>query len=770
MRFQCSLCKNILDIADCQPGDIVRCGNCQKLVQVPVEPTDPGAILGEILIKEEIAKDAFGTLFLARQLNLDRDVVVRVLSSQLAADEQTVEKFTGEAKAAAAINSPNLVQTYAVQNHQGLICVVMEHINGASLEERLKNEPLSAPKAVELALGLATALSSAFKEKALLHRDIQPSNILFAEDGTPKLSSLGLIPKAVEFTPDGEMELFISPIYMAPELMLGGQPSVQSDIYSLGATLYHALAGRPPYVADSPGEAAPMHISEPLTPLEEVQPTTPGPLAKLVYGMLAKRPGDRYADYDELIEDIKLAKEGKPLKHVIPPTAQTPVTGDDAGSAQDDQPKLKVPKAGGIKLAASGGGAPHKPKHAAASPKKNTGVIIGVVVAVVVVVIGIVAAVLLGSKKEPSQQAGAPGGVAANGAPENKVAALKTKVEQGGDPVELRREIQEAQATISPASHEAAELAEAVAPFVEQDLEKARAEGLQSLKNTWDQLSSAAKAKAAREKAEAERAAEEAAKAREEKEAQAAEEARKRHQKEQFEVNQKRIRKEIVEMANRFEFNTADNLFGAMVESDDADAAGWAQGWIAALDKAGKLYQAIRNSKDKYKGTEIPMLGYKQPWVVEEITFDVINISYTTIRVDKRTKREIKDVVNDTLNLRTLVPPQIFALAKAAAEKGEIEQDNLMMYECCFLVLQGANLKLAKGFLEAHKEDSDAAFLLAEIPHLSAGPYLERMINKMRDLKKSQAQILAKYLKTQNAEEYEEHKETAAEIISELKE
>ncbi|MBQ6472211.1 MAG: serine/threonine protein kinase [Victivallales bacterium] len=770
MRFQCSLCQNILDIADCQPGDIVRCGNCQQLVQVPVELTDPGAILGELLIKEQIAEDAFGTLHLAHQLNLDRDVVMRVLSPQLAADEKTVEQFTTEAKAAASINSPNLVQTYAVQSHQGLTCVVMERINGASLEERLKNEPLSAPKAVELALGLATALASASKEKGLLHRDIQPSNILFAEDGTPKLSSLGLIPKSVEFTPDGEMELFISPIYMAPELMLGGQPSVQSDIYSLGATLYHALAGHPPYIADSPGEAAPMHITEPLIPLEEAQPTTPGPLAKLVDGMLAKRPRDRYADYDELLADINLAKEGKPLKHVIPPTAQQPVTGNDADDTQSARPKLKVAKGGGIKLASSGGGAPApKRKATDAAPKKNTGAIVAIAVVAVLVVVGIVLAVVLaGGKKEPAQQAG-PANPAEPGAGFN-LAALTAKIEQGADAVELRKEIQEAQATIAPSTREAAELAAAVAPFVEQDLEKTRAEGLHALKSTWNQLSAAAKSKAAREQAEAERAAEEAAKAKEEKEAQAAEEARQKHQKAQFEANQKRIRKEIVEMANRYEFNTADNLFGAMVESEDEDAAAWSQGWINALEKAGKLYQAIRNSKDKYQGTEIPMLGSKQPWIVEEIIFDTINVSFTTIRTDKRSKREVKDVVNDTLNLRTLVPFQIFALAKAAADKGEIDQDSLMMYECCFLVLQGANLNLAKGFLEKHKEESEAAFLLAEIPLLSAGPYLERMVNKMRDLKKRQAQALAIFLKRNNADEYEEYKETAAGIIAELKE
>lgn len=328
MRFQCNQCQCILDI-DAQPGELVACGNCSSAVTVPPTPTSPGAILGDFAIVREIGVGGMGTVYLARQISLDRDVALKVLLPTFAEDIAFIQSFINEARAAASVNHPNIVQAYAVNSDQGLYYFAMEFVDGSPLQKLLeKNGPLPVDKVIDIASEIISALAYAWQERKIIHRDIKPDNIMITSSGQAKLADLGLARKITEQNPDGSAELYGTPQYIAPELLLGHPATIASDIYSLGATLYHLLSGQYPFTAEQPEEIVNMHIFNKLPALTSVKPDVPAPLAAMIETMLAKRPAHRYANYTELLEDLKRVKKNEMPLHLPAANAQAPLDPD----------------------------------------------------------------------------------------------------------------------------------------------------------------------------------------------------------------------------------------------------------------------------------------------------------------------------------------------------------------------------------------------------------------------------------------------------------
>ena len=328
MRFQCNQCQCILDI-DAQPGELVACGNCSSAVTVPPTPTSPGAILGDFAIVREIGVGGMGTVYLARQISLDRDVALKVLLPTFAEDIAFIQSFINEARAAASVNHPNIVQAYAVNSDQGLYYFAMEFVDGSPLQKLLEqNGPLPVDKVIDIASEIISALAYAWQERKIIHRDIKPDNIMITSSGQAKLADLGLARKITEQNPDGSAELYGTPQYIAPELLLGHPATSASDIYSLGATLYHLLSGQYPFTAEQPEEIVNMHIFNELPALTSVKPDVPAPLAAMIETMLAKRPAQRYANYTELLEDLKRVKKNEMPLHLPAANAQAPLDPD----------------------------------------------------------------------------------------------------------------------------------------------------------------------------------------------------------------------------------------------------------------------------------------------------------------------------------------------------------------------------------------------------------------------------------------------------------
>ncbi|NLF60016.1 MAG: serine/threonine protein kinase, partial [Lentisphaerae bacterium] len=174
MRFQCSQCQCILDI-DAQPGELVACGQCSSAVTVPPTPTSPGAILGDFAIVREIGVGGMGTVYLARQISLDRDVALKVLLPTFAEDVAFIQSFINEARAAASVNHPHIVQAYAVNSDQGLYYFAMEFVDGPTLKELLdQHGALPVDKVIDIANDIASALDYAWQGKKIIHRDIKP--------------------------------------------------------------------------------------------------------------------------------------------------------------------------------------------------------------------------------------------------------------------------------------------------------------------------------------------------------------------------------------------------------------------------------------------------------------------------------------------------------------------------------------------------------------------------------------------------------------------
>lgn len=275
--------------------------------------------IGGYRLEQRIGQGAMGVVFKATQLSMDRSVALKILPPKLAQKEAFTKRFIREAQSAGKLLHPNIVAAYeAGKSPEGYFFFAMEFVDGESLKQLIKrNGPLAEQRAVEVTLGVARGLAHA--EKAgLIHRDVKPDNILIAKDGAPKLADFGLA-KAPEDTSLTQMGGVVgTPAYISPEQARGeADLDVRSDIYSLGATFYHAVVGAQPFRADTVGTVIAKHLEEKAPVAHEqaegVSPNTSAVIQK----MMAKQPADRYQSADGLIEDLELLAQGHKPKAAL---------------------------------------------------------------------------------------------------------------------------------------------------------------------------------------------------------------------------------------------------------------------------------------------------------------------------------------------------------------------------------------------------------------------------------------------------------------------
>jgi serine/threonine-protein kinase len=217
-----------------------------------------------------------------------------------------VERFYHEARAAAALDHPNIVHAYDVACDQGTHFLVLEYIDGQTLDRKLrKQQRLPVGEAVSYIVQAAAGLQHAH-EKGVAHRDIKPANLLLGRDGIVKILDLGL----AQFFEDSSSKLQRSSDivmgttdYVAPEQLSGDEADHRSDIYNLGATLYHLLTGQPPFTGSTAAKIVAHHLSA-VTPAHMLCPDIPEELSQVVEVMLAKNPNDRYQTAAEVIQAL----------------------------------------------------------------------------------------------------------------------------------------------------------------------------------------------------------------------------------------------------------------------------------------------------------------------------------------------------------------------------------------------------------------------------------------------------------------------------------
>lgn len=308
MHFICSKCNGIIEVDDSERGNPVGCGHCGKFVVVPEKLIATNVVLNnDFILKEKLGQGGVGTVYHAYQISLDRPVALKILMEQFAQDKNFVEDFIREARAAARLNHPNIVQSFAVGQDHGVFFCAMELVEGETLKHIIGREgKVSIEFSLQIMRQMAEALDFAWKNQKLVHRDIKPDNIMLTSGGVAKLADLGLARVASETEEESE-EIMGTPQYISPEQLIGSKTDVRTDIYSLGATWYHAITGAFPFDGDSPQEIARKHLEDTLIPPNEVNPAVPKTISVMISKMMAKHPDDRYHDAEELIEDIKLA-------------------------------------------------------------------------------------------------------------------------------------------------------------------------------------------------------------------------------------------------------------------------------------------------------------------------------------------------------------------------------------------------------------------------------------------------------------------------------
>ncbi len=271
-----------------------------------------GREIGDYRILRRLGAGGMAEVYLAEQRSLGRQVALKVLQAGLARDASYVARFQHEARAAAALVHANIVQIFEVGHAAGVHFIAQEYVRGKNLGEILKRDAALNPRLVLDILRQVSAALCKAAEAGIVHRDLKPENILLSASGEVKVADFGLA--RMEST-DAKTLTQVgvamgTPLYMSPEQIEGRPVDARSDVYSLGITSYHLLAGSPPYDGETALAIALQHINSTPKPIENVRSDVPSGLARVVHRMIAKRPEQRYQSAVELLSDLrKLAGE-----------------------------------------------------------------------------------------------------------------------------------------------------------------------------------------------------------------------------------------------------------------------------------------------------------------------------------------------------------------------------------------------------------------------------------------------------------------------------
>ena len=279
----------------------------------------PGARLGPYEILHPIGAGGMGEVHRARHLKLRRDVAIKVLPTEFAADRGRLARFEREARTASALSHPNIVTIYDVAEHEGTTYIAMELVEGRTLRDLIADGPLPIDEAIRLAEQIADGLAKAHAA-GIVHRDIKPANVMVTTDGLVKILDFGL---AKPLTMSGGQEMAEptlttetregviagTPHYMSPEQLLGDPVDHRSDQFVFGVVLYEMLGGRSPFDGPSLGRVISAIIVDPPPPLKRLRPDAPAELERIIRRCLEKEPAKRFPSTADLAAELRRYEE-----------------------------------------------------------------------------------------------------------------------------------------------------------------------------------------------------------------------------------------------------------------------------------------------------------------------------------------------------------------------------------------------------------------------------------------------------------------------------
>jgi predicted RNA-binding Zn-ribbon protein involved in translation (DUF1610 family) len=300
----CPGCGTNIDTTEAEPLARIACPNCGKKVRVERS-------FDHFIVVETLGVGGMGTVYKARDTQLDRFVALKVLRTDLGAEEDYSARLQQEARIAAAVNHPNVVQVFDSGTDHGQFYVVMELVDRGSLDDLMALQPrLSEKKVLETGIQVAKGLRAAHR-RGLIHRDVKPANIMFVDEHAAKIGDFGLASTATQRW-ETDRVIWGTPHYVAPERLSDQPEDFRSDIYSLGATLFHAIAGRPPIEGETNSATALRELKQRPLNLQavarDVSPTT----ARVLQRMIAADPSQRFSSYDDLVTELERALEDAP--------------------------------------------------------------------------------------------------------------------------------------------------------------------------------------------------------------------------------------------------------------------------------------------------------------------------------------------------------------------------------------------------------------------------------------------------------------------------
>ena len=295
----CPSCAALIDVSEEAPFSLMHCPTCGAGMRVR-------KTFDHFELQEELGSGGMGTVYRALDRNLNRIVALKLLRQEYSRDPDFVRKFQAEAAITASINHPNVVRVYSTGTDHDLLYLAMELVDKGSLDDLMTLQGrVAEAQVLTVGIQIARGLQAAF-QRGLIHRDIKPGNILFSDAHTAKIVDFGLAVFMDQAIDEGA-EIWGTPYYVAPEKLDAQPEDLRSDIYSLGASLFHAVAGRPPFEAETASMVALKHLKSQSVSLQAFAPDVASATAYVINKCLQKDPTDRYQNYEELIEHLEYA-------------------------------------------------------------------------------------------------------------------------------------------------------------------------------------------------------------------------------------------------------------------------------------------------------------------------------------------------------------------------------------------------------------------------------------------------------------------------------